>query len=103
MKKTAQKVTYPICKQVIELGIELQMKVNINDSIYLPHIHLHEEPVHALQVHINSELKVRNVGVIRSTFLIDPEGKIAHIWPKVSVKGHPEEVKTTLTQIKATA
>ena len=43
------------------------------------------------------------IGVIRSTFLIDPEGKIVHIWPKVSVKGHPEEVKTTLTQLKATA
>jgi len=36
------------------------------------------------------------VGVIRSTFLIDPEGKIVHIWPKVSVKGHPEEVKKVL-------
>lgn len=41
------------------------------------------------------------VGVIRSTFLIDPEGKIVHIWPKVSIKGHPEEVKTTLTKLKA--
>lgn len=41
------------------------------------------------------------VGVIRSTFLIDPEGKIVHIWPKVSVKGHPEEVKSTLTKLKA--
>lgn len=36
------------------------------------------------------------MGVIRSTFLINPEGKIAHIWPKVSVKGHPEEVESVL-------
>ena len=43
------------------------------------------------------------VGVIRSTFLINPEGKIVHIWPKVSVKGHPEEVKSTLKKLKATA
>jgi peroxiredoxin Q/BCP len=41
------------------------------------------------------------MGVIRSTFLINPEGKIAHIWPKVSVKGHPEEVKQTLESLLA--
>jgi len=39
------------------------------------------------------------MGVIRSTFLIDPEGKIAHIWPKVSVKGHPEEVESILKDL----
>ncbi|MFX0036412.1 MAG: thioredoxin-dependent thiol peroxidase [Candidatus Hermodarchaeota archaeon] len=39
------------------------------------------------------------IGVIRSTFLIDPEGKIAHIWPKVSVKGHPEEVESILRNL----
>nr|WP_320132991.1 peroxiredoxin [uncultured Holophaga sp.] len=31
-------------------------------------------------------------GIIRSTFLVDPEGIIRHVWPKVSVKGHVEEV-----------
>ena len=39
------------------------------------------------------------MGVIRSTFLIDPDGKIAHIWPKVSVKGHPEDVKRILKEL----
>jgi len=39
------------------------------------------------------------IGVIRSTFLIDPEGKIAHIWPKVSVKGHPEDVEKVLKEL----
>ncbi len=39
------------------------------------------------------------IGVIRSTFLIDPEGKIAHIWPKVSVKGHPEDVERALKEL----
>jgi peroxiredoxin Q/BCP len=42
-------------------------------------------------------------GVIRSTFLIDEEGKIAHIWPKVSVKGHAEDVKKILTELLAIA
>lgn len=31
-------------------------------------------------------------GVVRSTFLIDPQGKIAHIWKKVAVKGHADAV-----------
>ncbi|WP_200762716.1 thioredoxin-dependent thiol peroxidase [Nitrosophilus alvini] len=39
-------------------------------------------------------------GVIRSTFLIDPEGKIAYIWPKVKVKGHAEEVKEKLKELR---
>lgn len=38
-------------------------------------------------------------GVIRSTFLIDEDGKIAHIWPKVSIKGHPEDVKRVLSDL----
>jgi peroxiredoxin Q/BCP len=32
------------------------------------------------------------LGVIRMTFLIDKKGRIARIWPKVSVEGHAEEV-----------
>ncbi|MFX0083508.1 MAG: thioredoxin-dependent thiol peroxidase [Candidatus Hodarchaeota archaeon] len=40
------------------------------------------------------------MGVIRSTFLIDPKGKISHIWPKVSVNGHPEDVQKILTELK---
>ena len=34
----------------------------------------------------------RYMGVERSTFLIDPDGRIARIWHKVRVKGHAEEV-----------
>jgi peroxiredoxin Q/BCP len=32
------------------------------------------------------------MGVMRKTFLIDAEGRIAQIWPKVRVEGHAEEV-----------
>jgi thioredoxin-dependent peroxiredoxin len=32
------------------------------------------------------------LGVIRKTFLIDGKGRIARIWPKVSVEGHAEDV-----------
>lgn len=32
------------------------------------------------------------LGVMRKTFLIDGQGRIAQVWPKVSVSGHAEEV-----------
>jgi thioredoxin-dependent peroxiredoxin len=32
------------------------------------------------------------LGIERSTFLIDPEGVIRHVWRNVKVKGHAEEV-----------
>jgi peroxiredoxin Q/BCP len=35
-------------------------------------------------------------GIERSTFLIDPEGKVVKEWRKVSVKGHCDEVLATL-------
>ena len=32
------------------------------------------------------------MGIVRSTFLFDAEGKLAHLWPKVRVKGHAAAV-----------
>jgi peroxiredoxin Q/BCP len=34
----------------------------------------------------------RHMGVVRSTFLIDPEGKLQHAWRKVKVPGHAQAV-----------
>ncbi len=36
------------------------------------------------------------MGLIRTTYLIDREGKIAYVWPKVKTKGHAESVLTHL-------
>lgn len=36
------------------------------------------------------------MGIERTTFLIDTNGIIKHIWNKVKVKGHVEDVKNTL-------
>ncbi len=35
------------------------------------------------------------MGIVRTTFLIRPDGTIQKIWPKVSVKGHAEMVLQT--------
>ncbi|WP_026853033.1 peroxiredoxin [Geothrix fermentans] len=40
-------------------------------------------------------------GIIRSTFLVDPKGLIRHAWPKVSVKGHVQEVLDVLAKLKS--
>ena len=40
------------------------------------------------------------MGVMRSSFIIDPEGRIAHIWPKVRVKGHVEAVMEKLVELQ---
>lgn len=39
------------------------------------------------------------MGIVRSTFLIDKEGRIAEIWRNVKVKGHAEAVKLALEQL----
>lgn len=39
------------------------------------------------------------LGTIRSTFLIDTNGKILSIWDKVKVKGHVEEVLNAVKNI----
>ena len=38
------------------------------------------------------------MGIVRSTFIIGPEGKIEHIFPKVKADGHAEEVLAYLKQ-----
>lgn len=41
------------------------------------------------------------MGVVRTTFIINPDGKIAAVWPKVKVKNHVNEVKSKLKELKA--
>jgi len=41
------------------------------------------------------------MGIIRSTFLIDPKGKLARVWPKVRVKGHVQDVLEALRECVA--
>lgn len=47
-------------------------------------------------------LKIRDkeiMGVHRTTFLVDPDGKIAHVWPRVNVFSHADEVKKKLDEL----
>jgi peroxiredoxin Q/BCP len=48
-----------------------------------------------------SQLGRTYMGVVRSTFLIDPEGRIARAWPKVKADGHAAEVLAALEEERA--
>ena len=41
------------------------------------------------------------MGIERATFLISPDGKLLHIWRKVKVPGHVEEVLAQLQSLKS--
>ena len=41
------------------------------------------------------------MGIQRATFLVDPDGKIAHVWPKVKAEGHAADVLATLDATRA--
>ncbi len=42
-----------------------------------------------------------SMGIQRSTYIIDPAGKVAKLWKKVSVDGHDEQVITVLKELTA--
>jgi peroxiredoxin Q/BCP len=39
-------------------------------------------------------------GVVRSTYIINPEGTVAYVWHKVKVDGHVDEVKNKLKDLQ---
>jgi len=43
------------------------------------------------------------VGIIRSTVIIDPEGRVAYHYPKVRSAGHAEAVREQLTALRTAA
>lgn len=46
-------------------------------------------------------MKVLGVTAERKTFLIDPDGRIAHVWPKVKVEGHADDVVAAIGELAA--
>jgi len=43
------------------------------------------------------------MGVARTTFLIDPQGRIAHVFEKVKPEGHAEEVRRKIVELQRPA
>src|SRR5262249_6245944 len=42
----------------------------------------------------------KSMGIQRSTFLIDAEGRVAKVWKGVKVEGHDEQVMEALARLK---
>ena len=68
-------------------------------------INLLSDPDHSVLENFNAWVKKKmygkeHMGVQRSTYLIDPDGKVAHVWPKVKVNGHVDEVKAKLEELR---
>jgi peroxiredoxin Q/BCP len=43
------------------------------------------------------------MGTARTTFLVDPDGRIARVWPKVKPEGHAADVMAALDELQAVA
>jgi peroxiredoxin Q/BCP len=43
----------------------------------------------------------KSLGVIRSTVIVDPAGKVAHHWARVKSAGHAEAVREKLKELRA--
>jgi peroxiredoxin Q/BCP len=41
------------------------------------------------------------MGIVRTTFILDPQGKIAAVWNNVRVKEHVEKVREKLAELQA--
>ena len=41
------------------------------------------------------------MGIQRSTFLVDPDGRLARTWPRVKADGHPAAVLAALAELRA--
>ena len=39
---------------------------------------------------------VKKMGIVRTTYLLDAEGRVTHVFPKVKVDGHIREVLNAL-------
>ncbi len=66
------------------------------------------DPDHAVAAAYGSWVEKQNYGrtywgVARTTFLVGPDGRIAHVWPKVRPEGHAADVLATLVSAQAAA
>jgi peroxiredoxin Q/BCP len=43
----------------------------------------------------------KSMGIQRSTFLVDADGKVAKVWKKVNVDGHDDEVIAAIKELEA--
>jgi peroxiredoxin Q/BCP len=80
-------------------------KQAFRDKFGLPFTLLADED-HAVAEAYGSWVEKQNYGrtywgTARRTFLVDPDGQIARVWPKVKPEGHASEVLAALDELQA--
>ncbi len=50
---------------------------------------------------MKSSYRREYLGIVRSSYLVDPDGLVAHAWPKVKADGHAAEVLGALRDARA--
>jgi peroxiredoxin Q/BCP len=80
-------------------------KRSFREKFHLPFVMLADEK-HEVAEAYGSWVEKQNYGrtywgTARTTFLVDPDGRIAHAWPKVKPEGHAADVLATLARAQA--
>jgi peroxiredoxin Q/BCP len=80
-------------------------KKSFREKFHLPFVLLADEK-HEVAEAYGSWVEKQNYGktywgTARTTFLVDPDGRIAHAWPKVKPEGHAADVLATLDAAQA--
>ncbi|MHA1437375.1 MAG: hypothetical protein ACTSPD_07330 [Promethearchaeota archaeon] len=76
----------PYCKEKIEIGIENNVLKKLCEAEYFPypHIHLHGNPLHAMLCYIDKDLRIRNIGVVKSIEIVRNSETFSQIMKKWS-------------------
>jgi peroxiredoxin Q/BCP len=94
-------VVYGISKDSVASHAKFADKCGISiDLLSDPDLAIHK----AYGAHGEKTMYGKTVtGTIRSTFIVDPKGTIARVFPSVKVDGHAEKVLDALAELKAGA
>ena len=82
-----------------------QSKASFREKFDLPFVLLADEG-HQVAEAYGTWVEKQNYGktywgTSRTTFLVDPDGRIAHVWAKVKPEGHAADVLRTLDSLQA--
>ena len=97
--RTADAVVWGVSPQGIESKARFKRKYDLNFPLLADEDHAVAEAYGAWQLKNNYGRTYW--GVVRSTFLIDPDGRVAQVWRKVKPQGHAAQVLEAIEGARA--
>ncbi len=86
-----------VSKDSVASHKKFKEKYNLNFTLLSDPEHTLIDALGAWQEKVN--YGKRYMGIVRSTFVFDPEGNLVKVWPKVSPKTHGEEIAAYLKEV----